>query len=277
MRRVACGRAKLCFVLLLVLCSEFWVGVCSCVVAASAIPPEHASAVRLRFCTFSNDFLPTRTFEPTAASAARREQSGTWLCAASGSGTVHVWRLDAQRASGVVNRMPLVSGERAFTSCMTPSTRSLASISGMVRNETVLYAWVVSNARTPRAPTAEPEGRQQAVHPSLCSRERRGARVVTRVVMKREQERKAAAAAAEEEEEEHHKEGSVPGNTAPGFMNSGWNSASHSPASLSTTSAYVPKISRILEELRTPLTSSGSQSYRITANGVVIVSWTAKL
>ena len=62
----------------------------------------------------------------------RAAQSGTWLCAASGSGTVHVWRLDAQqqqrRASSVAQQLgsslgamvgmplPLVSGERDFAS-----------------------------------------------------------------------------------------------------------------------------------------------------------------
>lgn len=55
-------------------------------------------------------------------SAPRASQSGTWLCAASGSGTVHVWRLDAQRNGSSVSQigsslgMPLVSGERDFVS-----------------------------------------------------------------------------------------------------------------------------------------------------------------
>ena len=52
-------------------------------------------------------------------------QSGTWLCAASASGTVHVWRLDAQRqssaTSAVSSLMPIISGERDFASVKVKS------------------------------------------------------------------------------------------------------------------------------------------------------------
>ena len=42
----------------------------------------------------------------------RREQSGKLLCAASSTGTIHVWRLEAPLRAGAA--VPLLSGDRSF-------------------------------------------------------------------------------------------------------------------------------------------------------------------
>lgn len=79
--------------------------------------------------TFRRGSLPATicslSFSPGVLLGGKREQSGTWLCAASASGTVHVWRLDAQRqsstSSAVSSLMPIISGERDFASVKVKS------------------------------------------------------------------------------------------------------------------------------------------------------------